>query len=138
MIALLAILVLFVLISLVLVFISPLNTVESETILAFKSVESDLNLVTIVSESFCSFNKLVLIVEVLILIRFLNNEESIFCLFKFAAISVVLFVMLFSLEAILDARVKESVTSFARLFAIFVFAVLIKLLNTFESATILA
>ena len=123
--------------SFVLVLIKPLKTVESATDLAYRMVESDLNFVARVNESVCSFNKFVLIEEVFILIKPLNNKESIFCLFKFVVISVELIVTLFSLEAILDARVKESVLSFDKLVAIFVFAVFIKLLNTLESATIL-
>ena len=135
-IALLAILVVFVLISLLLVLIKPLKTVESAIDFAYKAVESDLSFVASVKESVCCFNKFVLIVEVLTLIKFLNKLESIFCLFKLVIISVELIVMLFSLVVILDANVKESALTFARLFEILVLAVLISVLNTFESATI--
>ena len=135
-IALLAMLVVFVLISLIFVLIKPLNTVESATDFAYKAVESDLSFVASVNESVCCFNKFVLIVDVLTLIKFLNKVESILYLFKLVMIYAELSAILFSLEAILKASVRESAFSFARLFAILVFAVLISVLNTFESATI--
>ena len=136
-IALLAILVVFVLMSLILVLIKPLNTVESETDFAYNAVESDLSLVASVNESVCCFNKFVFMVEVLTLIKFLSKVESILSLFKLVIMSAVFSEILFSLEVILDASVRESAISFARLFAILVFAVLMSVLSTFESAIIL-
>ena len=84
-----AILLVLVVMSFVLVLINPRKTVESDTILASKSIESVLILVASVAESVCCFNKFVFMLDKLVLINPRKKLESIFCFARLVAISVV-------------------------------------------------